>query len=127
MSIRLPRTALGWAKAVTAVLALLVAWYFSAYPRGMLMACIDHARGHHELQVYGYPFYPERELYARLLGERYGVKLHAIAGCVVSEDLVWFAAGYNAISQCLLNARYGKDIFEECWEQARQEAAITPE
>jgi hypothetical protein len=122
MAIRLPRTVLGWAKTIFAALALIVAWYFTAYPRGMLMACIDHARGQYEMKTYGYPFYPEREEYTRLLDERYGVKMHAVAGCVVSEDLVWFADGYNAASVPLLNARNGKDIFEECWRLARQQA-----
>ncbi len=53
-------------------LALPVAWYFTAYPRGMLMAYIDHARGHYEEKRYGLPFFFEGDDRDQLR-QKYGV------------------------------------------------------
>jgi uncharacterized protein (TIGR03067 family) len=106
---------------VLAVLSLLlvVGWYASAYPRGMLMARIDHARGHYKFKVYG-SLIPWEKEYARLLQQRYGVAWDRVASCVVSEELAWYAGGYNSVSQHLLLEKYGKDIFEECNAVAEQ-------
>jgi hypothetical protein len=109
-----------------AALALVVAWYLTAYHRGMLAAYLDHSRGHYEVQTYGFPAEWRHE-YARLLRERYGVELNAVAGCVVSHDLVAYVDGYNAASRRLLTARFGSDIFADCRRQAMQEAGWTPE
>ncbi len=70
---------------VAAVFAV-PAWWLSAYPRGVAAAWVDAARGHDEIQVYGYPE-PERFESARLLRERYGVHTNTAAGCVVTERL----------------------------------------
>ncbi len=69
--------------------------------------------------MYGGPPLPpeavkEEEEYARLLKERYGVELNYVAGCVVTEELVGYADGYNSTSKQLLEQKYGKDIFAEC-------------
>jgi hypothetical protein len=84
----------------------------------MIAAWADHARGHYEVQTFGYPA-PWRAEYRRLLRERYGVEVHAVAGCVVTEDLVWYVRGYNSVSRPRIQARFGKDIFAECAEEAR--------
>jgi hypothetical protein len=96
-----------------------VLWYIAAYPRGMLMANIDYARGHFEIQTYGYPapWYGE---YSRLLDERYEVKLNRVAGCVVWPGLRWYANGYNKEMRTHLIEDYGRDIFEECQQIARK-------
>jgi hypothetical protein len=114
---RLPVRLLKSRPAWVTAFALLVLWLLTAYPRGAVMAYADRARGHREVKVYGYP--PrERAEYARLLRERYGVKLNAVAGCVVTEELTWYVRGYNAVSSRRLNEEYGRDIFAECWEEA---------
>lgn len=105
---------------VTAVtlLALAVGWWFSAYPRGMIGAWADHASGHYEIKTYGYPA-PWAWEYRRLVKERYGVEINAEAGCVVTQDLVWYVDGYNSVSRPRIVARHGKDIFAECTTEAR--------
>lgn len=102
--------------AVAAVIALPVLWYADAYPRGVLM----HARGHYEVQTYGEPPPAWVDEYARLLKERYGVRLNRVAGCDVPMSLGWYIDGYNPMSTRLLEEKFGKDIFEECDVLARQ-------
>jgi hypothetical protein len=104
--------------AIAVLILLIIGWWFSAYPRGMLVAWIDQARGHHEMQVYGLPA-PWSHEYAQLLKSGYGVEIHAVAGCVVTNQLVSFVDGYNAVSVSRIEARFGKDIFAECADEAR--------
>ncbi len=104
--------------AAVVFLLLAIGWRFSAYPRGMLVAWADHARGHYEVQTYGYPM-PWAWEYRRLIQDRYGVEVHSVAGCVVTEDLVQYVRGYNDVSRSRIQARFGKDIFAECAEEAR--------
>ena len=102
-----------WTIAVLVGLAAYTAWYFTAYPRGMLMAYVDHARGRDEVLCYGLPgpcFFEE----CQLLQERYGVNQYLVAGCVVSHELRSYADGYNSVSQRLIIEKHGKDIFKEC-------------
>jgi hypothetical protein len=40
---------------------------------------------------------------------------------VVSEDEVWYAGGYNSVSRRLLVQKFGKDIFAECRDLAKQQ------
>jgi hypothetical protein len=102
-----------WALAVVAVLLVYPMWYFTAYQRGMLMAHIDHARGHDEVQTYGLPV-PLWTVYANLLKDRYDVDLHPVAGCVVDDQLVWYVGGYNSVSCRLIEQKHGRNIFQEC-------------
>jgi hypothetical protein len=103
---------------VYALLAVL-AWYISAYPRGMLVAWFDQARGHYEIQATGLPA-PWRGETARLLDARYGVKLRGVAGCVVPLDVGIYVDGYSAVSEPHMLAHFGKDVFAECSEEARK-------
>src|SRR4051812_46541036 len=89
-----------WLVAVTAK-AMTTGWHFTAYPRGALMAHIDHSRGHSEVKVYG-SLFPAEETAARLLKDKYGVVWERVAGCVVTEQLVRYADGYNSVSRRLL-------------------------
>jgi len=114
-----------WVVLAVVSLMLVVGWYTSASPRGMLMARIDHARGHYEVKTYGGPppTPDEAEMYteyARLLRERYGVELNDVAQCVVAEELARYANGYNAVSRRLLIEKYGRDIFKECAASAQR-------
>jgi hypothetical protein len=108
---------LTWRRFVLGAIVFVVVWYAGSYPRGMAMAYIDHACGHYEEKTYGLPD-PSRWEYARLLKERYDVKLHAVAGCEVYPDDEWYVGGYNAVSRRLLLQKYSKDIFAECYAEA---------
>lgn len=104
-----------------------VAWYYSAYPRGMFVAWVDDLRGHQEIKTYGMPA-PWSNECSQLVWERYGVMVHPVAGCVVTESLVWYVGGYNSVAAALIQAKFGKDIFAECAGEARAAwAAAHPE
>jgi hypothetical protein len=116
----LPRSRRAWGLTVAAAVVLTVAWYVGAYPRGMLMAYIDHACGHDEIQTSGYSAGYGWE-YGRLLQERYGVRLHAVADCKVWPHERWYVRGYNSVSERLLTKKHGRDIFAECEALALQQ------
>jgi hypothetical protein len=97
-----------------------VAWYLTPYPRGMLMAYIDHTFGHYVVQAYGEPPPPWYSDYGRLLQARYDVTLHEVADCVATHSLMRYTDGYNSVSKGLLQAHYGHDIFEQCWDLAQK-------
>jgi hypothetical protein len=63
---RLMRSRWCWVCVVIGAASLYPQWYYSAYPRGVLAAHIDHARGRHEVQLIGYPC-PWDEEYCSLL------------------------------------------------------------
>jgi hypothetical protein len=104
---------------VAAVVAMFVLWYAASYPRGVLMAHLDHARGRYQVLSAGLPV-PWAWEYARLLEERYGVEMNWVAGCDVPLSLAWYIGGYNPTSRRLLKEKYGRDIFRECAAEARQ-------
>jgi hypothetical protein len=105
--------------AVVAGVAWVGLWCLTDYPKGVVGACIDQGLGHYEVKTYGYPA-PWRGEHARLLKQRYGVELNAVAGCCVTEELTQYVSGYNATSGGLLLLRHGHDIFAECAELAEQ-------
>ena len=97
---------------------LVVVWWFSAYPRGMIEAYTDHSGGQYKVKVYGGPPAPWVGDYYRLLRERHGVELDSVGTCTVTADLMRYADGYNSVSKPRIQARFGKDIFHECGMEA---------
>jgi hypothetical protein len=97
-----------------------VVWYAAAYPRGVLMARLDHARGRYQVLPYGPCGQDWDEGSARLLGERYGVEWDADTPGGWLPWQRWYTEGYNSTSLRRLEEKYGKDIFRECDDEARQ-------
>lgn len=93
------------------------AWDVSASLRGQIMAHFDVARGRYRQLAFGLAV-PTRSAYARLLGERYGIEMRAVAGCIVSDSLIAYVQGYNKVSAAAANRKWGRDVFQE----SRQEA-----
>jgi hypothetical protein len=113
-----------WTWVVTAavllgVLALVFLSLTPSYSSGVREAYADHARGHYEIKTYGIPA-PWDEEYHRLLQQKYGVRLHQVAGCVVSRGFSDYVRGYNDISTRLLREKYGRDVVEECEQLAKK-------
>jgi hypothetical protein len=109
-----------WAVLIAVVLAAItvaVAWRSLAYPRGMLAARFDMARGRYQIQTYGKPVAWRAEC-ARLLLNRYGVKLNEVAGCCVTEELISWVDGYNDATADRFSAQFRKDILDECLADA---------
>jgi hypothetical protein len=108
---------------VTGFIALVIAsaeaWSVAAPIRGRLAAWVDVRHGHYRLLVYGLPP-PESPEYEALLRGRYDIEMKAVAGCTVSESLVSYVAGYDALSAAAARRKYGHDVFKECEEAARR-------
>jgi len=105
--------------AVIGIVVLFAAWLLSAPIRGYLVASIDVARGHYELQTFGLlaEWSPE---YARLLRERYHVEHRIVAGCVVGPSLVSYVKAYNSVSTEAAKRKFGRNVFRECSADARK-------
>jgi hypothetical protein len=107
--------------AVTVGITMLVVWWASAYPRGVLMAHLDHARGHYQVLSFGLCSQPWDDECTDLLWERYGVERNWVDG---PWWLPWrwsYFSGYGSTSERLLEEKFGKDIFRECAAEARQQ------
>src|SRR4051812_11923352 len=66
----------------------------------------DISRGAPKLYLYGKTRVDIAERTA-ILKKRFGVELDALAGCMVSEPLVAFATGYNAVIQSHIASKFG--------------------
>src|SRR4051794_24024950 len=94
---RLLRSWRAWATVLSGGLAGVLLWYLTPYPRGMLMARIDHALGHYEVKGHGCVDFSTVK-YARLLHQKYGIGANIFGGCVVSEQTACYEDGYNSVS-----------------------------
>jgi hypothetical protein len=43
-----------------------------------------------------------------------------VALCIVTNDLVAYADGYNRVSMAAVNRKFGHDVFKECAEEAER-------
>lgn len=98
--------------------------------RGALVAHYDISRGHYQILGYGLPA-PTRREYVRILKTRYGVEYHAVAGCIVSQQLVDYVDAYDEVSMSAAQRKFGLDIFkkasteaETSWSNAHQQAEL---
>lgn len=92
----------------------------------------DIRRGHLELRTHGLPA-PSRNEYARLLGERLGVALVPVAGCVVTSQLLAEVEAYNRVMEREIERRHGRGILDRisgeadaAWEERRHQVTAPP-
>lgn len=102
------------------LVTLVFAWFFLGYPRGMLAAWIDQARGRSEIQLVGLPNPWDRDV-MRLCEERHNIKLRRVAGCIVSDNMVKYVNGYNLVSTNVIQTRFGRDVVAECYAEAERQ------
>src|SRR5262249_25083883 len=111
------------------VLGGVILWLLTPYPRGMLMAYVDHIRGHREVRVCGttYPWDPE---YWQLAYDRYRVYFNHVASGTPSPWEHYYSEGYNSVSWPFIAKQYGYDGFQECrhlaerrWMEAHRKRA----
>lgn len=57
--------------------------------------------------------------YKKLLDERCHVSLDPLAGCCVTEGLIKYIDGYNGISEAYIEQKYGTNIFDQLWSEAK--------
>ena len=82
----------------------------------------DVWRGNYVLLQYGLPA-EERGEYNRLLRDRYGIQPRAVAFCIVSPALRAYVDAYDEVSGAAVTRKFGRDVYEECWEEAQKEFA----
>ncbi|HKV91594.1 MAG TPA: hypothetical protein VJW20_03485 [Candidatus Angelobacter sp.] len=101
------------------LVGLSMAWDASAATRGRMLARFDLSQGRYQLLAYG-STPPEREEYARLLKQRYGIEVEKVADCLVSQPLVDYVDAYNSITVPAAQAKFGPHIFDQTWEDAQR-------
>jgi hypothetical protein len=72
-----------------------------------------------KILAYGLPSVWHSE-YIRLLKEKYGIEMHTVALCIVSETLRSYADSYDEVSAAAANRKFGRDVFQESAEEARK-------
>lgn len=105
--------------AIALLICCFSGWWFSASLRGQLAARFDVARGRYLLQTYGLPV-PWINEEGRILRQRYGIQMEAVAGCVVSPPLVNYVDAYDDYVVAAANRRFGRDVFKESREEAER-------
>lgn len=78
------------------------------------------AAGKLGLKTYGLPA-PWSWKYRDIAREKLGVEFNAVAGCVVDDELVERAAGYNEPMQREIDRRHGPGALQKLAEVARAE------
>lgn len=91
-----------------------------AKARGRTDAQADISAGKLAIESFGLPS-PDAPVYRRLLKERYGIELRPVAGCVVDEQILGHAAGYNEVMNAEITRRHGPGLFDKVSEESRQE------
>lgn len=114
-----PKRTLWIVGVLVALVFSVAAWVYTAPSRGRLSARFDVWRGHYRVLAYGLPS-PWRPEYTKLLRERYGIEVHTVALCIVSETLRAYADSYNEVSAAAANRKFGHDVFKECAEVANK-------
>src|SRR5262245_62077261 len=104
----LPRKRRRWPRILAFLFLAFVIWEATAYWRGALMAHIDDALGQPELRILGYPALRHGSPVAKLLEQRYGIRLH-LEGCWTFNPFFdLYIDGYNREMASLLLRRHGR-------------------
>ena len=111
---------LGFFVAVLALAAGGISYSWGAYYSGKIEARLDLLRGEYNIRTYGASG-ARRDKYQEILLREYRVKLVAVAGCIVTNELVEEAGGYNEVSEAAIEGRYGQGTLERAWHRAQQE------
>src|SRR5215813_14050164 len=89
----------------------------ASYISGQSQAKHDLEEGRLELETAGLPGAWTLD-YERLLLERYGIRSRAVAGCLVNDQILDHARGYNEVMEREAERRFGNAI----WKQTKREA-----
>jgi hypothetical protein len=95
----------------------------SIYKLGRLEAEQDIRNGKLKYKTYGLglDWRGEPDLYKEKLWKDYGIELIAVAGCMVSDEIVENARGYNEVSLAEVEKRYGEGILDRVLKEAGAE------
>ena len=88
------------------------------YSDGKMEALKDIENGILSVKTYGLPSSWAHE-YQRIFDEKYGVKIEAIVGCIVTKKLMDYATDYNLISKAEIKKQFGDSVFSQVEKMAR--------
>lgn len=89
------------------------------YERGRSEASQDLRRGEYVIKSWGLArasigTVPSvDDVYESMLWERYKIRHETIGGCLIDDDIVRYAAGYNEVSIAAIEAKYGRKYLEQ--------------
>src|SRR5258708_1219633 len=81
----------------------------AAYRAGRADATRDVARGYFAVEEFGRTVVWQDD-YAKIAKQRFGVHVKTVAGCIVDEEIVGHAKGYNEISEPAIKRKFGRDV-----------------
>jgi hypothetical protein len=97
------------------------------YDKGRIEAAENIKKGKYIIKAWGlsphklHPWPSRDEIYFALLKEKYKIAYDWVGECIVDEETVGYAVGYNEVSKVGIESKYGKDILEEVRKQANDE------
>ena len=98
-----------------------------SYEKGRIEAAEHIKKGIYIIKAWGLSphklhSWPSRdELYFTLLKDNYKIVYDWVGECVVDEETVDYAVGYNQVAKAGIESKYGKDILEKVRKQANDE------
>ena len=97
----------------------------AAYRAGRAEAQRDISRNYLAVEEYGKVEAWDPD-YAKIAEERFGVHVKRVAGCIILDQILGHAKGYNEISEPEIKRRFGRDVLMEAriaasgaWEKTR--------
>lgn len=99
----------------------------AAYRAGRADATRDVARGYFAAEEFGRTASVAWQGdYAKIAEQRFGIHVKTVAGCIVDEQIVGHAKGYNEISEPAIKRKFGRDVLVDArvaastkWERNR--------
>lgn len=94
-----------------------------AVSQGRSDAEADLKAGKLVIERYGLPRPSDGEA-EKLLRTRYGIQTRCVAGCMVDEKTAQHAEGYNGVMNAEIARRFGADVFDRTYQEARERCAL---
>jgi hypothetical protein len=92
----------------------------SAYHKGRADARSELSKGVLAIESFGLPP-PWVRLYEKILKERYGIEDRTVAGCMVNDEIIGHAKGFNEVMEREIKKRWPEDVFEQASIEAHKE------
>ena len=95
------------------------------YQKGQQEALEDIKADKLKMKTLGRPVSWFQE-WREILLKEYKIQIEMIAGCMVSDEEVDYANGYNNISEAEIKKRFGETIFEKTFDKAEKVWKLEP-
>jgi hypothetical protein len=92
----------------------------SAYHKGRADALSELNKGVLAVESFGLPPAWVR-LYEKILKEKYGIEDRTVAGCMVNDEIIGHAKGFNEVMEREIKKRWTEDVFEQASNEAHKE------